>query len=143
MGCRNTDVKTLKEIKESTDPFLFLAYFQNSFDHFFYSFKLAVFKKIASLYNTIDGQMLWWLSLKRWLYLVICWVLCSFIYTDISMYTITFSSSYSCSSPTSLPAPIRMDRQTSGICSLCSQSAPQRKRFINNTADVCRTNGKI
>ncbi|XP_052709697.1 galaxin-like [Crassostrea angulata] len=47
----------------------------------------------------------------------------------------------SCSSPTSLPAPIRMDRQTSGICSLCSQSAPQRKRFINNTADVCRTNG--
>lgn len=58
MGCTNTDIKTLKEIKESTDPFLFLAYFQNSFDHFFYSFKLAVFKKIASLYNTIDGQML-------------------------------------------------------------------------------------
>ncbi|XP_065927819.1 uncharacterized protein [Magallana gigas] len=51
------------------------------------------------------------------------------------------SKTESCSSPTSLPARTKMDRQTSGVCSLCSQSAPQRKRFINSIADVCRTNG--
>lgn len=43
MGCTNTCVKTLKDIKESTDPISISCLFKNSFDHMFYSFKLVVF----------------------------------------------------------------------------------------------------